>query len=230
MDIYDGDKFCNLRENCYNDYRNKSRKFMMNLLSDPNVAYVLLVFGFVLGVLALFAPGTGILEFGALGAMALAGYSILRLPINLWALIILVFGAIPFFLAMRRLHRWPFLLLALVALIVGTVFVFRGERGEPAIHPAVATVASLSAVIILWIVGRKAIDVMGQIPSHDLSHIIGLTGEALTPIHRSGSIYVGGENWSACSEKPVPAGSIVRVIDRQGLVLRVEILHPKDKS
>ena len=70
-------------------------KGKMNLLLDPNVAYVILVVGFVLGVLALFTPGTGILEIGALFAIFLAGYAVYSLPINLWALILLVVGVIP---------------------------------------------------------------------------------------------------------------------------------------
>jgi len=43
----------------------------MDLLLDPNVAYMILVVGFVLGVLALFTPGTGFLEVGVLLAISL---------------------------------------------------------------------------------------------------------------------------------------------------------------
>jgi membrane-bound serine protease (ClpP class) len=199
----------------------------MNLLLDANVAYVLLMTGFVLGVLALFAPGTGILEFSALAAMILAGYSILRVPINPWALAVLVFGAVPFFLALRRSQQWPYLLLALVSLIAGSIFVFRGEGGMPAIHPVVATTASLVALVILWIVGRKGIEVMHQTPDHDLERLIGMTGEARTPIQRSGSVYINGENWSARCENSIPVGTIVRVISRQGLILQVEPAQPE---
>jgi len=51
---------------------------------------VVLVAGFVLAVLALFTPGTGFLEVGALLAIFLAGYALFNLPFNLWALILLV--------------------------------------------------------------------------------------------------------------------------------------------
>ena len=69
----------------------------MSIFLDPNVAYLVLVVGFVLGVLALFTPGTGILEIGVLLALFLAGYSIYNLPINVWALVLLLVGgsAIP---------------------------------------------------------------------------------------------------------------------------------------
>ncbi len=54
----------------------------MNFLLDPNVAYLILVVGVILGMLALFTPGTGILEIGALFAIFLAGYAVYSLPIN----------------------------------------------------------------------------------------------------------------------------------------------------
>ncbi len=45
----------------------------MEILIDPNVAYLLLVVGIVLVIMALFAPGTGVLEIGALFVLFLAG-------------------------------------------------------------------------------------------------------------------------------------------------------------
>ncbi|TLN20492.1 nodulation protein NfeD, partial [bacterium] len=52
----------------------------MNIVIDPNLAYVLLVSGFVLAVLALFTPGTGLLEIGALFALVVAGFGVATLP------------------------------------------------------------------------------------------------------------------------------------------------------
>ena len=51
----------------------------MNLLFDPNVAYLLLVIGLIVAILALFAPGTGVLEVGAIFMLFLAGYGIFNL-------------------------------------------------------------------------------------------------------------------------------------------------------
>ena len=62
----------------------------MNPILDPNIAYVLLVVGFVLSVLALLTPGTGVIEIIGLFSMILAGYGIISNPANYWALIILL--------------------------------------------------------------------------------------------------------------------------------------------
>jgi membrane-bound serine protease (ClpP class) len=56
----------------------------------------------------------------------------------------------------------------------------------------------------------------------DVAKVIGLIGEARTPVHRSGTVYVGGEIWSARSEQSIPAGERVRVRALDGLVIEVE--------
>jgi len=91
----------------------------MDLLLDPNIAYMILVVGFVLGVLALFTPGTGFLEVGVLLAIILAGYAIIRQPVNLWALNLLAFGVIPFLIALRKFKKWLYLVPAIVSIVVG---------------------------------------------------------------------------------------------------------------
>jgi membrane-bound ClpP family serine protease len=196
----------------------------MNLLLDPNVAYLILVVGFVLGVLALFTPGTGILEIGALFAIFLAGYAVYNLPINTWALIVLLVGVVPFIIAVRKFKQWYWLILAIISIVVGSVFLFRSESGGPAIHPVLAVVVSVIAVVLMWYIGRKSMEAILMKPAQDLKRLIGLVGEAKTDILNDGAVYVGGEDWSARSSKLILVGSRVKVISREGLALIVEIV------
>ena len=53
---------------------------MLNILVNPDVAYVVLVLAFVLTILAMLAPGTGILELAALFLLVAAGFGIVNLP------------------------------------------------------------------------------------------------------------------------------------------------------
>jgi len=194
----------------------------MNIFLDPNVAYLVLVVGFLLGVLALFTPGTGFLEIGTLFAMFLAGYSVYNLPINVWALIILLVGVVPFLLALRKFKQWYWLIPAIVSIIVGSIFLFRTETGAPVINPILASVVSVLATLLLWFLGRKTIDAMRAIPNQDLSRLIGMIGEARTDITLEGTVYVAGEEWTARSDKKIRAGSQVKIINRDGLILMVE--------
>ncbi len=202
----------------------------MSFLLDPNVAYLLLVIGFFLAVMALFSPGTGILEIGALFMIVLAGYTIYNLPINVWALAILVVGVFPFFLALRKSRHLIYLVLALVTFLVGSIFLFRSEEHLTAVHPVLALVVSLIIVPMVWWIVRRGLEAIQQTPSHDLERLMGLPGEARSDIDYEGTIYVDGEEWSARSAAPIPAGTQIRVVSREGLTLLVEPLEPVSKS
>lgn len=194
----------------------------MSFLLDPNVTYLLLVLGFVLGILALFTPGTGLLEIGALFAIALAGYGIYQLDINLWALLLMVVGIVPLIFAIRKPKRWYWLLAALALMVAGSIFLFPRNSGTETINPFFASLVSLAAIAITWWIGRKGLEAVKMRPSQDLRNLIGQIGEARTVIQQDGTVYAGGEEWSARSQEIIPAGSQIKVVDREGLVLIVE--------
>jgi membrane-bound serine protease (ClpP class) len=194
---------------------------------NPNIAYVLIVLGAMLGLLALASPGTGLLEAGALFTLILAGIEIylLQLPINLLAVGVLVLGVIPFLLAVRRRGNIIFLALAIAAFVFGSAYLFLGtEWWMPVVDPILALVVSVISGVFLWIAVRKSIEAVQLPPLQDLDTLIGLVGEARTAIHTDGSVQVGGELWSARSKEPIPAGASVRVLSRDGFNLDVEEL------
>jgi membrane-bound ClpP family serine protease len=194
----------------------------MNILYDPNVAYLLLVGGFLLAILALFAPGTGFIEIGALFMLVLAGFSIASQPFNWWALAILLLGVVPFILALRRSRRILFLVLALAALIFGSAFLITTPEGYPAVNPVVAVVTSLLVGGTVWMISRRLLDAIAR-PVVSSSYVVGKTGEAKTDILGEGAVYVGGEEWTARSRTFIPAGSTVVVKSQEGLVIEVEM-------
>ena len=202
----------------------------MDILMSSNLAYVMLVAGFMLAILAMFSPGTGFLEFGALIMLVLAGYLTTNLQINYWALGVLVLGVFPFLLALRRSRQWVYLLFAILALLVGSLFLFRQPNGLPAIDPALAVVVSITSGGIMWYIGRKAVEAIAQRPTFDLDRLIGMIGDTHTTINKEGSVYVGGEEWTAHSNTFIPAGSKVRIKSRDGLVLEVEAVNNQPVS
>ncbi len=194
----------------------------MSFLFDPNVAYLLLMLGLILSVLAVFTPGTGLLEFGALVTIVLAGYALYNLVVNWWALLILLIAIVPFVFAVRKQKQWFWLIPSVLLFIVGSIFLVPQNFTSQSVNPVFAVLMSILSLGLLWFIGRKTIDAMKARPSQDLKKLIGLVGEARTDIKNTGTVYVGGENWSARSETPIRIGSSVKVKERQGLVLLVE--------
>jgi membrane-bound serine protease (ClpP class) len=194
----------------------------MEFLLNPNVAYLVVMGGVLLAMLALATPGTGLLEIAAFFCILLAGYAIYNLSFNWWALLLLGLSLVPFVYAIQKPKRELFLAFSILLLIAGSVFMFpRTAHGE-LVNPFVAVLASALVAGFLWIAVRKSVEAAGTRPTHDLNSLVGRLGEARTKIEEEGSVLVAGELWSAKSEKPIAAGSTIRVLRRDGFVLIVE--------
>lgn len=194
----------------------------MDFLLEPNIAYLVLLAGVMLGFLALVTPGTGFFEITAVFCVLLAGYAAYNLTFNVWALLILGLSLIPFGYAIQKPRREIYLGLSILMLIIGSVFMFPTKEGFFAVNPFLAIFASSLTAGFLWIAVRKSIEAAQVRPSHDLAGLIGKIGEAKTAIHDDGSVHISGELWSARSEIFISAGSHVRAIRRDGFVIVVE--------
>jgi membrane-bound serine protease (ClpP class) len=197
----------------------------MEFLQNTNVVYLLLAGGLVFGVLALAAPGTGFLEIGVLFILGLAGWGVVQynIPINWLAFIILLIGMVLFLVAISKPKIWALLIASIVAIVVGSAFIFRSKVWYiPAVDPILAALVSVLSGFFFWVSARKVIESRSARPRHNLEALVGIIGEAKTRIHAEGSVQLAGELWSARSEKPIPSGARVRVINREGFTLLVE--------
>ena len=203
----------------------------MELLQNPNITYLLLAGGLIFAVLALAAPGTGVLEIGALFVLGLAGWGLAtyNLPINAWSLVVLMAGLVLFFLAVRRPKQLYLLVISILAVMAGSAFLFRSQTWYiPAVDPFLAATVSLLSGCFFWVAARKVMEAAKTRPVHDLDGLIGAKGEAKTFIFKEGSVQVEGELWSARSDQPIHSGSAVRVLERDGFTLKVETVEPRD--
>jgi membrane-bound serine protease (ClpP class) len=195
----------------------------MEILLNPNVAYLILVIGVILTIMALFAPGTGVLEIGALFVLLLAAWEISQQPINLWALLLLILGVIPFILAVRKSQKLIYLVIALIAFVIGSIYLFQGDYWwQPGVNPVLAIVTSVMACGFLWIAVTKVLESDRMRPRHKLANLAGEVGEARTDIHSEGTVQIESELWSASSSVLILEGSKVRVVRREGFILEVE--------
>jgi membrane-bound serine protease (ClpP class) len=194
----------------------------MDFLLDPNVAYLFVIGGVLLVMLAIATPGTGLMEIAALFCIVLAGYAAYNLSFNWWALLLLALSIVPFVYALQKPKRELYLALSILLLIAGSIFMFPRTANGSTVNPLVAILASIFVAGFLWLAVRKSMEAAGIKPSHDLDGLLGKIGEARTKIEDDGSVQIDGELWSARSEKIIPAGSSIRVLRREGFVLIVE--------
>ncbi|MBN1440329.1 MAG: hypothetical protein JW929_13055 [Anaerolineales bacterium] len=193
------------------------------MLQIQDIAYFFLIASIWLTVLAISSPGTGLLEFAACVGVVVTAVFAVWLNINLWALAILAAALITFLIEIARPRKGIFLLISVVLFCIGSIFLFRGGRGEfVVVSWPLAVVSSLGTGAFFWLVVRKVIQAGRKPDQMDPSAVVGQTGEAQTDILLEGTVQVASELWSARSAERIPAGSRVRIVSREGLILTVE--------
>ena len=202
------------------------RMRLLHTISDPNVAFILLLLG-VYGVLFEFwSPGA--IVPGVVGAvsllLAMTALSVLPLSYGGLALVLLGIGlmiAEAFAPGIGILGVGGF-----IAFVLGAIFMFDPSQTDfdfriawPVIIGAAMTSALVSVAVI-----ASAVRVRRQRPVSGAEELIGLTGRVVSWQGGRGTILVHGENWSATCSTELEVGSQVEVVARQGLVLAVRKL------
>jgi membrane-bound serine protease (ClpP class) len=187
-----------------------------------NLAYLLILAAIWTTVLAVVMPGTGVVEAIAGGCIFFSVIAVLILPVNFWALPVLLLGFIAFLIEVAKPFKGVFLLFSILFFIGGSILLFRGPQGELAgVAWWVAVLGSVSTAGFFWFAISKYILGGREAKDYGPDHVLEQVGEARTDIHTQGTVQVASALWSAQSDSPIPAGTRIRVVGRNGLVLIV---------
>lgn len=197
------------------------RHRILNALSNPNVAYMLLMIGLAGLYFELAHPGS--IFPGVIGGISLilAFYALHTLPIN-YAGVMLILLGIVFFIAELKVSSYGLLTLAgIISLTLGSIMLFNapGAYQKLAWNVLIPTVIAISAFFA--VVAALAFKVHMRKPVAGSRGMVGEEGTAITRLDPSGKVFVHGEIWNATAEEPVEEGSRVEVIGVDGLTLKV---------
>jgi membrane-bound serine protease (ClpP class) len=193
------------------------------LLTDPNIAFILLVLGLWAVVLAVAVPGTGLPEAAAVICLALATVGLLNLPTTLVGLGLMAL-AMGLFIAEVLLPAHGALLVAgAIAMGVGGLVLFPldGRSGAQLSWVTILGAPLLSAALFGLLI-RQGLRTLHLPALQDLRRLVGSVGVTRTEVAREGTIYVAGEDWSATADGKIPPNTDVVVLARRGLTLKVE--------
>ena len=200
------------------DWRNR----ILTVITDPNVAYILMLIG-IYGLFFEFA-NPGFILPGVAGAISLllALYAFQVLPVNYAGLALVALGII-FMLAEAIVPSFGALGFGgVIAFVTGSIILFdKAGPGYAVSLPLVGGLALVSAGFFLFVVGaaikaRKRPVVSGE------EEMLNMTGEVIDAFERNGRIRIHGEVWKAESAVPLQGGDKVRVVAVDGLVLKVQ--------
>ncbi|MFQ6616301.1 MAG: nodulation protein NfeD [Fidelibacterota bacterium] len=195
---------------------------VLDKITNPNIAYLLLLLG-VYGILfELSNPGA--IFPGVLGAISLilAFLAFQMLPINYAGLALMALGVTLFILEINITSYGLLAIGGIVSLLLGSLMLF--ERTEPLMRVSWKVIIPALGFTILFFLFAVGFGVKAQrrTPVTGSSGLLGMTGLTQTDIDPQGQVAVHGEIWKAVSDKKIPAGSSVRVVEVEGMVLKVE--------
>jgi membrane-bound serine protease (ClpP class) len=198
------------------------RTELLALVTNPNVAFILMLIGIYGLILEFFNPGA--VAPGLIGAISLlvALYALALLPIN-YAGVALVLIGIGLMIAEAHIGAFGALGVGgIAAFVIGALMMFParapgfGLSGGVVIGAAIGSAALLLLVLSVALRSRWRPIVTGG------EALIGAEGEAVSWDGEEGRVRVKGEIWRARADAPLKAGTPVKVISRHGLVLLVQ--------
>jgi membrane-bound serine protease (ClpP class) len=200
------------------DWRTK----ILTVITDPNIAYILMLLGIYGLIYELANPGFILPGIVGTICLLLALYTFQILPINYAGLALIVLG-IAFMVGEAFAPSFGALGIGgVIAFVVGSV-ILMDEQGMRISFLLIGSTALVSAGFFLLIMTklfmiRKKKVVTGE------EAMIGITGEAMEDFTEQGRIWVHGESWQAQSSAPVKKGQKIQVTAKDGLLLKVKIL------
>jgi membrane-bound serine protease (ClpP class) len=197
---------------------------VLQVLVNPNVAFLLLLVGFVGITLEFFAPGT-ILP-GAIGAISLllGIFGTVQLPVAAIGVVLLIL-AVGLIIAEAHLPTGGLLGVAGIgALIAGGLLLFDTDSGDFSVSPVLVVVVALLLGGLLILVGRKALAARRGPARTGPDDLVGSEGVVRAAIRPVGQVFVSGALWRARGldpSTPIEVGYRVRVEAVEGLTLAV---------
>ena len=198
------------------------RTKILKTISDPNIAYILLMIGLAGLYFELSHPGA--IFPGVIGgiALVLAFFALQTLPVN-YAGILLIVLAVIFFIMEMKITSYGLLSVAgIISLLLGSLMMFKGTGPDLKLSwrvllPTIILVSGFF-VFVAGLVFRAQISK----PKTGMKGLVGEIGVVKKALAPEGKVFVHGELWNARSDKTVDEDTKVRVVNVVNLMLEVE--------
>jgi membrane-bound serine protease (ClpP class) len=200
----------------------------LDLLGDPNIAYILFLLGLYGLLFELYNPGA-ILP-GIVGGIALilAFYAMHTLPVNWAGVALIVFAVILFLLELKLASHGILAIGGIVSLFLGSMMLFRTGSNVEFVNISMSVIIGsviATSLFFLLVIGL-GIKAQRAKPTTGVEGMIGLIGESLEALTPTGIVRIHGERWLAESVGGnISKGESVRVKRVSSLKLYVEPIN-----
>jgi len=201
---------------------------VLRSISNPNIAYILLMIGLAGLYFELSQPGA--IFPGVIGGIALilALYALQTLPVNYAGILLILLAVLFFILEIKVTSHGMLSFAGVLALVLGSLMLFRvpGYTIRLAWSVFIPTVGVISAFFVT--VATLAFRAQVSKPQTGAEGLLGMIGEVKQDLQPAGKIFVHGELWNAVSDQDLHVGEKVQVVAVENLRLKVEKIDDRE--
>jgi membrane-bound serine protease (ClpP class) len=194
----------------------------LDIISNPTIAYILLMLGIYGVFFELSSPGA-ILP-GVVGGifLILAFFSLQMLPINFAGLALILFAIILFIAEIKVVSHGVLAIGGVISLLLGSLMLIETPTEYMRISLSVIIPAVLVSAAFFIFAVTMAIQARLTKPTTGMEGLVGETGIATTPIAPEGKVAIHGEFWDVISDQNIERGEKVQVVGVMNLKLKVK--------
>jgi len=174
---------------------------VLSRISDPNIAYIIMMLGFYGLLFELFSPGAIFPGIIGVICLILAFYSMSSMPVNYAGLALIIFGIILFLLEIKVISHGMLAIGGTLSVLLGSMILFRTSPVENFVSLSWSVIFSVTAFSVLFFLFIITMGLRAQRakPVSGENAMIGQTALTLTPLDPRGQVTLMGEIWSAAS-------------------------------
>ncbi len=195
---------------------------ILRIISNPNLAYILLMIGLAGLYFELSSPGAVVP--GVIGGISLilALYAMQTLPVNYAGFLIILLALVFFIVEIKVASHGLLSLAGVLCMLLGSIMLFRspGEPGQIALSVLLPTTLVVS--LFFAAVARLAFRAQQARPQTGGDALIGMIGQVRREIDQEGKVFVSGELWNAVADQRIAVGEKVEVLEVHNLKLKVK--------
>ncbi len=198
------------------------RHKILNFITDPSVAYMLMLLGFYGLFFEMTNPGS--IFPGVVGGifLILAFYSFQTLPVNYAGLALVIFAIILFILEVKVVSHGLLTVGGIISMVFGSLMLFESPAPFYRVSLSLIVPAALITALFFTVTFRLAYRALKRQPVTGKEGLVGLEGKATEEITKAGGmVSLHGELWSAFSDEEIQKGETVIVLEVSGLKVKV---------
>lgn len=198
---------------------------ILSMLSDPNIAYILLMLGMYGILFELYNPGS--IFPGVIGVISLilAFYSLNVFPVNYAGLALIILGIILFILEIKIVSHGLLTVGGIISLFLGSSMLINEQSVLEAVEISMGLIIFIVILTALFFLFAISMGIKAQRlkPAGGAEGLVGEIGTAVTDLSPSGDVKVHGEFWNAESvEGEIKPGESVEIVSVKNLKVKVK--------